>query len=119
MKERMTMAKENLFYNRLLELVKLSRKSMNQIERELGYTRNALHNYKTGSDPSARRLLEISSYFGVKPEYLLGIDLSSKKSKETSVEVQEFIQKLELVTVFQKLINIQVEILNDINSKSF
>lgn len=42
----------DLFYHRLKELVESSGKSANQIERELGYPRNSLNNYKLGGEPS-------------------------------------------------------------------
>lgn len=64
---------ENIFYQRLKILSKEHNKSINQIERELGYTRNALANYKNGRVPSGIRLIEISNYFNVIPEYLLGM----------------------------------------------
>ncbi|MGL5898276.1 MAG: helix-turn-helix domain-containing protein [Lactobacillaceae bacterium] len=51
----------------------MSGKSTNQIERELGYPRNALHNYRTGSEPSATRLMELSQYFQLSPGYLMGV----------------------------------------------
>ena len=62
-----------MLYERLQELIKKSNKSMNQIERELGYPRNALHNYKMGSEPSATRLMELSQYFQLPPNYLMGV----------------------------------------------
>ena len=46
------MAENQLFYPRLEELIRLSKKSFNQVERDLGYPRNALHNYKNGVEPS-------------------------------------------------------------------
>ena len=49
-------------------------KSVNQIERDLGYPRNTLQNYKKGTIPSALRLLELAQYFGVSPQYLVGKD---------------------------------------------
>ncbi|PLW61220.1 helix-turn-helix domain-containing protein [Lactococcus lactis] len=71
------MGKNQQFYHRLEELIRLSKKSANQIERELGYPRNALHNYKNGVEPSGIRLIELSRYFGVTPEYLIGISEDS------------------------------------------
>lgn len=62
----------SIFYERLTELSKRSGKSKNYIERELGYPRNALNNYKKGREPSGSRLLELAAYFDVSPEYLLG-----------------------------------------------
>ena len=59
---------------RLEELIRISKKSFNHVERDLGYPRNALHNYKNGVEPSGIRLIELAHYFGVTPEYLLGIN---------------------------------------------
>lgn len=66
------MKSENLFYERLIQQVQLRNKTVNQVERELGYPRNALHNYKTTRIPSAERLFELSDYFGIDPQYLFG-----------------------------------------------
>ncbi|GAA3259658.1 helix-turn-helix domain-containing protein [Lactococcus lactis] len=66
------MTEKSIFYTRLEELVRLSGKSNNQIERELGYPRNALNNYKGRGEPSATRLLELANYFEVPPEFLIG-----------------------------------------------
>ncbi|MCE2142273.1 helix-turn-helix domain-containing protein, partial [Streptococcus thermophilus] len=60
--------------------MRLSKKSFNQVERDLGYPRNALHNYKNGVEPSGIRLIELAHYFGVTPEYLLGISNDKKKN---------------------------------------
>ena len=73
------MAENQLFYPRLEELIRLSKKSFNQVERDLGYPRNALHNYKNGMEPSGIRLIELAHYFGVTQEYLLGISNDKKK----------------------------------------
>ena len=66
------MEKRWLFSERLRVEVKKSGKSVNRIERELGYPRNALQNYKKGVNPSGIRLIELVKYFEVTPEYLLG-----------------------------------------------
>ncbi|MDR0318122.1 MAG: helix-turn-helix domain-containing protein [Lactococcus lactis] len=66
------MLDEKIFYERLVELKEASGKSFNQIERELGYPRNALANYRFGRSPSAVRLIEISKFFKVSPGYLVG-----------------------------------------------
>ncbi|MDR0300212.1 MAG: helix-turn-helix transcriptional regulator [Streptococcaceae bacterium] len=60
------------FYERLKLLADEQSSSFNQIERDLGYPRNALSNYKQGKEPSARRLSELSRYFSVSKDYLLG-----------------------------------------------
>ncbi|GFO78762.1 helix-turn-helix transcriptional regulator [Lactococcus lactis] len=85
------MRKNNLFYNRLLEQVRLRNTSINQIERELGYPRNALHNYKLGREPSATRLVELANYFDVSPQYLIG---ENNEIPERSLEI--FFKKLSI-----------------------
>ncbi|WFR75152.1 helix-turn-helix transcriptional regulator [Lactococcus lactis] len=64
--------KENIFFDRVKRLSKIHQKSINQIERDLGYSRNSLNSYKNGRAPSAQRLLEVADYFGVSPYYLMG-----------------------------------------------
>jgi transcriptional regulator with XRE-family HTH domain len=66
------MTNSNIFYERLNKAIKESGKSANQVERELGYSRNALSNYRVGRTPSARRLIELAEYFQVSPMYLIG-----------------------------------------------
>ena len=61
-----------MFYEILKSLAAERSKSLNQIERELGYPRNALNDYKKGNIPSAKRTAEIAEYFGVSTDYLLG-----------------------------------------------
>lgn len=51
---------KHLFQEWLTQAIKLSVKSTNQIECELGYPRNVLHNYRTGSELSATRLMELN-----------------------------------------------------------
>ena len=70
---RTKMNNNHLFQERLTQAIKLSGKSTNQIERDLGYPRNALHNYRKGSEPSATRLMELSQYFQLPPGYLMGV----------------------------------------------
>lgn len=93
------------FYNNLKQLIDESGCSFNQVERELGYPRNALHNYKCRTEPSAIRLLELSSYFSVSPERLLGVDdlctnvsirslfnhLNDKEKKEVYILCQDWL----------------------------
>ncbi len=88
------MAENQLFYPRLEELIRLSKKSFNQVERDLGYPRNALHNYKNGVEPSGIRLIELAHYFGVTPEYLLGISNDKKRMEpELFLKVLMIIRK--------------------------
>ena len=73
---------ESIFYKRVRKLATDLGKSFNQIEKELGYSRNALSNYKTQTMPSAIRLLELAEYFDVIPRYLLGMDKICSKNHE-------------------------------------
>lgn len=68
------MESKNIFYTRLKEECKKRNLSINQLERNLGYPRNALNNYQvTDHCPSGIRLIEIADYFDVSPKYLLGL----------------------------------------------
>lgn len=62
------------FYERFMEQVKLVHKTVSEVERDLGYPRNALKNYKYDVMPSGARLIELSHYFEVTPEYLIGVE---------------------------------------------
>lgn len=78
------MDKESKFYLRLKLLSSSLGKSINQIAKELGYSRNALNNYKCRGEPSAVRLLELENYFEVSPEFMIGknLDKDVKSIKE-------------------------------------
>lgn len=92
------MNEETIFYSRLKERIKKIGKSTNQIERELGYSRNALHNYKKGIEPSGTRLIEIAEYFHVSPKFLIGkTDISSENSPIILFKQLDYFQKLEML----------------------
>ena len=71
-----------MFYERLQLLASEVNKSINQIERELNYPRNALNAYKQGTIPSAKRTAEIAKYFNVTTDYLLGNTTSREYDSE-------------------------------------
>lgn len=97
------MANNSLFYLKLKQLQIKSKKSFNQIERELKYPRNALQNYKHGADPSGSRLLELSDYFGVTPEYLIGKNITPPtKSINELFDSLNTSQKKELCIICQQ-----------------
>jgi len=94
------MTEETIFYSRLKQEIKKSRKSTNQIERELGYSRNALHNYKNGTEPSGSRLIEIAEYFHVSPKFLIGkTDISSENTPIIKFEQLSDVQKFEMLNL--------------------
>lgn len=78
------MAQEYLFvYSRLKLLIKEAHKSFNQVERELGYPRNTLKNYKYKKKPSVDRVFEMANYFNVSIEFLLGMEEETDKTSLT------------------------------------
>lgn len=87
-----------------LDFLKLNlRTTYNKIERDLGYPRNTLQNYRNGKIPSGIRLLELSNYFGVTPEYLLGINnFSNAPSVKENFEYLSEAQKKEMHLLCQE-----------------
>ena len=78
-----------LVYPRLKLLIKEAHKSFNQIERELGYPRNTLKNYKYKKKPSVGRVFELANYFNVSIEFLLGMEEETNKNS-----LQDRLEKL-------------------------
>lgn len=75
------MAQTNIFYNRIKNECKKRDMSLNQLERNLGYPRNALNNYQVSNTcPSGIRLIELAEYFNITPRYLLGLEEMEDKS---------------------------------------
>ncbi|WP_270251000.1 helix-turn-helix domain-containing protein [Lactococcus lactis] len=96
------MSEENLFYHRLKKLIEAKKSNFNRVERELGYPRNSLNNYKNGIEPSGLRLVELSEYFGVSPNYLIG---KRKEVESETLEISfhrlDFEQKRKLYLICQ------------------
>lgn len=96
------MVKETKFYLRLSDLIEQTGKSKNQIERELGYPRNSLNNYRNGREPSAARLLTLAHYLDVTPEYLLGLtDYNMLPTTEQLYEALNTKQRFEMLQLCQ------------------
>lgn len=72
------------FYEQLQKLAKENKKSFNQIESELGYSRNTLYSYKK-KKPNADRIREIAEYFNVSSDSLIGVETNDKQTPEFSV----------------------------------
>lgn len=96
------MTYNKLFGERLSQVIKQSGKSSNQIEREMGYTRNALSAYRQGREPSGSRLVELAYYFQVSPEYLLG-----KTSRSIPLNPRSFFEQLNEEQKFEMMKIIQ------------
>lgn len=93
---------ETLFYLHLKEQAMKKNKSLNQVERELGYPRNSLNNYKNGTEPSGDRLIELADYFMISPHYLIGKrEIKDGVSLIESFQRLTFEQKSELYSICQ------------------
>lgn len=96
------MTEESVFYQRLKTEIQLTGKNFNQVERELGYPRNSLNNYKNSIEPSGKRLVELSDYFGVSSGYLIGKrEKVESESLKVSFQSFGFEQKRELYEICQ------------------
>lgn len=60
-----------ILFERLKYLAKKQGKSINDIEKDMNYSKNTLYRLKT-SNPSAEKLKELADYFDVSTDYLLG-----------------------------------------------
>ncbi|WP_349652039.1 helix-turn-helix domain-containing protein [Lactococcus lactis] len=91
------MENKSIFYDRLIEECQKTGKSVNQVERELGYPRNALHNYKNVCTPSVKRLVCLAEYFGVSPKYFLeGVDATQYNPMQKFFQDLDATEKMEL-----------------------
>lgn len=69
----------NVLEKRLVELRKENGKSQYQVSVETGLSQSAISYWETGErDPAAKAIIELSRYYGVASDYLLG--LSDKRS---------------------------------------
>ena len=58
-------------FERLKLLAKKQGQSINDVEENMGYSKNTLYRLRT-TNPSAKKLQELADYFGVSTDYLLG-----------------------------------------------
>lgn len=58
-------------FERLKFLANKQGKSINDVENDMGYSKNTLYRFKT-TNPSSKKLQEIADYFQVSADYLLG-----------------------------------------------
>ena len=84
-----------MFWNTLVELCNKKGVSPNFVAKELGITSGTVTSWKKGAIPRDTTLNKIAKYFGVTPEYLLGIksiDLQhfAAPSAEVDVAVEKF-----------------------------
>lgn len=91
------MNKNYVFSERLNNAINKTNKSINLIERELGYPRNALQNYNNGAEPSGSRLIELAQYFKLTPEYLIGKTNKNLTISETNFYRLDEKQKMNIL----------------------
>lgn len=60
-----------MLFDRIKFLAEKQGKSINDVERELNYSKNTLYRLKK-TNPSAEKLKELADYFHVSSDYLLG-----------------------------------------------
>lgn len=82
------------FYERLQSLSKEKNKSFSQIEKDLGYSKNSLYNYKTKM-PTADNITRLSNYFNVSTDYLLGNSELKSSSSIKSPRLEELITQID------------------------
>lgn len=82
-----------MFYERLKSLAKENKKSFNEIEADLGYSKNSMYHYKK-VNPSNDKLTKLAEYFNVSTDYLLGNttakDYDSKRLDESIENSKSF-----------------------------
>lgn len=59
-------------FERIKDLAKKQGKSLNQVEEELGLSKNVLYRMKNSDNPTKERLETLANYFHVSVDYLLG-----------------------------------------------
>ncbi len=75
------------FYEKLQNLAKEQKKSLNQIERELNFSKNTLYNSKKFT-PQGEKLAKLAEYFNVSVDFLLG---NSENLNSDEISKQDFL----------------------------
>ncbi|MGX6983220.1 helix-turn-helix domain-containing protein [Lactococcus lactis] len=76
-----------MFYDRLVALAKEKKKSINQVEIDLGFSKNTLYNTKKYT-PQGDKLAKLADYFEVSTDYLLE-KTDIKTTKKEPVDLEE------------------------------
>ena len=75
-----------MFYDRLVALAKEKKKSINQVEIDLGFSKNTLYNTKRYT-PQGVKLAKLADYFEVSTDYLLEkTDIKTPKKEPVDLE---------------------------------
>lgn len=87
-------------FERIKFLAQKQGKSLNQVEEELGLSKNVLYRMKNSDNPTKERLLLLADYFGVSVDYLLGRTNESRLNLNNDENEDEYEQ--ELLMMFRK-----------------
>lgn len=87
-------------FERIKFLAQKQGKSLNQVEEELGLSKNVLYRMKNSDNPTKERLLLLADYFGVSVDYLLGRTNESRLNQSNDENEDEYEQ--ELLMMFRK-----------------
>lgn len=87
-------------FERIKFLAQKQGKSLNQVEEELGLSKNVLYRMKNSDNPTKERLLLLADYFGVSVDYLLGRTNESRLNQNNDENADEYEQ--ELLMMFRK-----------------
>lgn len=66
-------------FDKIKILAKKQLKSINEVEKEMGYSQNTLYRLKR-TNPSAQKLAELADYFHVSTDYLLGRESQGRQN---------------------------------------
>lgn len=81
--------------NRLIALRTQRGESQAEVAAALNIDRSTYNKYEKGiNDPTVERLCQLAKYFGVTPDYLLGIDDKSTDASQNEKELTELFGKL-------------------------
>ncbi|QYC98880.1 helix-turn-helix transcriptional regulator [Lactiplantibacillus plantarum] len=80
-------------FDRIKFLANKQGKSVNDVESELGYSKNTLYRLKK-TNPSAKKLEEIADYFHVSTDYLLGRTDNTSLDSNNDLEVEEALNSM-------------------------
>jgi len=80
-------------FERIKFLAKKQGKSINDVESELGYSKNTLYRLKK-TNPSAKKLEEIADYFQVSTDYLLDREVKSPDwaTESDKIDLDQWLQ---------------------------
>lgn len=99
-----------------------SGKKTNSVGKELGISSGTISQWKNGSVPSGEKLVQLADYFGVSVDYLLGIQDSPNKLKNSikgNDNVQDIKNSAITINKNSSISKRDLELIEKINSLDF